>query len=193
MPGFRISYESSNMPSAVDFFTGKCADGSPSDDLTDAALFGICDDAPEKGVPRRRAYLDHADSGKWLARVVNAPQHKVVFKGVDNCITILKGNNKLQSRCDGILFYDQFTLFIELKSAADDSTKWQLESQGQVKQTIENYKENYPDDTTIREAYLVNAKRPNFPDGRQAFIDRFLKDTGVILHIEATIELQEAL
>lgn len=180
------------MPSEVDFFTGFCADGSPSDDTTSAELFGICDDAPVAGAPRRRAYIDHSDSDKWLATVVNQPRHQVVFKGVDNCITILKGNGNLQSRCDGILLYDDFTLFIELKSRADDSTKWMTESASQVKQTIKDFRRGHPEDTTFMEAYLVNAQRPAFQEGRQNFIDRFYKDTGVILHVEATIILQEA-
>ena len=180
------------MPSAVDFFTGLCADGSPSDDTTNSPLFGICDDAPVKGVPRRRAYIDHNNSDNWLAKIINQPQHQVIFKGVDNCIDIRKGNNNLQSRCDGILLYDEYTVFIELKSQADDSTKWVTESAAQVKQTIKDFKKNHPDNATIFEACLVNAQRPEFQEGRQNFIDRFYKDTGVILHVEATVTLLEA-
>lgn len=179
------------MPSAVDFFTGLCADGSSSDDTTNALLFGICDDAPVKGVPRQRAYINHDNPRIWLATVDNEPQHQVVFKGVDNCIDIRKGNDKLQSRCDGILLYDVFTVFIELKSQADDSTKWVTESAAQVKQTIKDFRKSYPNDATIFEAYLVNAQRPEFQEGRQKFIDRFYKDTGVILHVEAIIVLQQ--
>lgn len=177
------------MPSAVDFFTGLCTDGSPSDDTTNAPLFGICDDAPVKEFPRRRAYLDHNKPVNWLAKVVNQPRHQVIFKGVDNCIDIRKGNNNLQSRCDGILLYDESTVFIELKSQADDSTKWVTESAAQVKQTIKDFRKGHPCNTTILEAYLVNAQRPEFQEGRQSYIDRFYQDTGVILHVEATITL----
>jgi len=180
------------MPNAVNFFTGQCADGSPSDDVTTAAEFGLCDDVNPPGQPKTRAYLDENDPAKWVARVLNAPRDEVTFKGVDNCILIERPvpvgqQPELESSCDGILLYENNIVFVELKDRRRDLLKKPVE---QVQATIQAFKDAH--DLTAyasRRAFIVNKAHPHFNEGRNQRANSFFTESGVVLRSEATIDL----
>lgn len=181
------------MPDAVNFFTGHCADGSPSDDVTDAVEFGLCDDLHEAGIPKKRAYLDTTNSDKWIAKVINTPAFQVTFKGVDACIVIMRPTvpdepAEREKSCDGILLYEDGIVFVELK---ERNHQWLEDGIKQLEKTISTFKESHSIDTfNRRRAYVANSKRPVFQKGHQRFIDSFTNDTGVILYVEAKIDLK---
>ncbi|RPD49867.1 hypothetical protein DNI29_03455 [Hymenobacter sediminis] len=179
------------MPDVVDFFTSRCADGSLSDDVTNAAEFGLCDDPHVAGQPKKRAYVDEHDSEKWIARVINHPRYEVTFKGVDNCIIVERPATGQQvekeSSCDGILLYEENIIFVELKDKKRDWLKGAVE---QVQATITAFKvshdiENYK----MRRAYVVNKAQPQFNAGRNQRANSFFAETGIVLRPEATIDL----
>ena len=182
------------MPNAVDFFTGVCADGSPSDDVTDAAEFGLCDDPHEAGIPKKRAYLDTATPDKWLARVLNGPRFEVTFKGVDDCIAIDRAATMADvqveeaSRCDGILLYHETIIFVELKGK---NRGWVNSAIDQLEATIKVFATSH--DLTAyprRLAYAVNSRHPTFPEGRIQRNNSYFVETGVVLRTKAVIDLE---
>ena len=181
------------MPSAVDFFTGRCADGSPSDHVTDAAEFGLRDKLDVPGQPKTRAYLDVDNPANWIARVSNTLQYKVAFKGVDNCIlmhrpTVPDVPAEREKSCDGILFYEGNIVFVELK---ERNHQWLENGIKQLKATISAFNQaDALDDYRQRIAYVANSKRPVFQKGHQRFIDSFTGETGVVLRIQATLNLE---
>jgi hypothetical protein len=83
----------------LNFFSGICQNGASSQDVSAAAVFGICDD-----VPRSRAYIDTATTSKWIAIVDNHNQYEVTFTSIDNCIEIRRPDGSMESR--GMLSYN---------------------------------------------------------------------------------------
>ncbi len=143
-----------------DFFTGQCENGQPSDTLVTEPLFGICDDATQRYEP---AYVSTGleAQASWIARVDNSAGYEVIFKPVDNCIPIFKGNGKKQSRCDGILLYASTIVFVELKEQVDPGKKWAFEGSEQVKQTIKDFRDSHDTTGKMLFAYVANRIQPN--------------------------------
>ncbi|WP_303310217.1 hypothetical protein [Hymenobacter sp. BT730] len=182
------------MPNKVDFFTTRCADGSLSDDVTNAAEFGLCDDPHVAGTLKSRAYLDTSNPNKWIATVDNAPRYEVTFKGIDDCITIYKpvpltdGSLEEASRCDGMLLYEDSIIFVELK---EKRRSWLESSIGQLEATIKVFADSY--DLTIykrRMAYSVNKAHPRFNESRIQSANSFFKEAGIVLRTQAMIKLE---
>ena len=91
----------------IDYFENRCESSS------NITRFGICDDPPPASNP---AYIDEENTTHWIAKVLNPNKRNCTFHAIDNCVTILKANGKMESRCDGLMKYDSTLIFIELKS-----------------------------------------------------------------------------
>lgn len=171
-----------------DFFTGQCENGQPSDTPVAEPLFGICDDATLRDEP---AYVSTnlKAQASWIARVDNSAGHEVIFKPVDNCVPVFKGNGKKQSRCDGMLFYAAVIVFVELKEQVDPGKKWAFEGSEQVKQTIKDFRDSH--DTTDKTlfAYVANRIQPNAQQAHFSIIKNFTKAMRIVLRIEGDIKL----
>lgn len=169
----------------IDFFTGICQDGAtPSQDITSAVKFGICDD-----IPRGRAYTDEIDSSKWIAEVDNPNAYTVTFTSIDNCIDIRRPDGNLDNRCDGMLTYEQSVVFVELKER-DTDREWVAKGELQLRATITVFSNSHDSTSYLtRRAYVANSLRPNFASGRAAQMDKFKDDTGFTMLIQNRIEL----
>lgn len=175
----------------VDFHTGFCQNGRPSDTVLADPVFGICDDPTLPGAVPEPAYIDTnpAEEASWIAKVNNQAGYKVTFKPVDHCILVLKGNNKLQKRCDGILFYNSKLIFVELKEQRDPSRKWASEGAEQVKQTIKDYQAAHSTAGLTIRAHVANRIQPNVQQAHFSIIQNFSKALRIPLRIEGTIDL----
>lgn len=174
---------------SVDFFTGSCQDGGPSQDTTRAERFGLCDD-----VPGSRAYVDEATPAKWIAVVDNPKTYEVTFTSIDNCIRIDKIRidkpgelPRKASRCDGVLTYESTIIFVELKAKNRD---WLEQGIGQLQTTIAVFFANYSAASySARKAYLANSDHPRSNSSRISRTQKFQDETGVALFVEAGIKL----
>ncbi len=74
--------------------------------------FGLCDESAS-------AYIDEEarnKNDKWIAEIRNPNEIQVDFYAIDNCIEIKKANGDMESRCDGMLYYNKTLIFVELKN-----------------------------------------------------------------------------
>lgn len=168
----------------LDFFADKCQDGTSSQDITTAALFGLCDDRP-----RQRAYVekDIASRDNWIATVINANTHEVAFTGIDNCLLITRTSGEIESRCDGMLTFASTIIFVELK---EKSRGWLEEGIGQLETTIAIFFATHPSSPyTTHRAQLANSRHPRFPVARNTRSQQFRDKTGVTLLVETDIVL----
>jgi len=163
----------------INFFVTTCKSSSTK------SKFGICDDPPPASAP---AYIDELDSAKWIAVVNNSNAKTVEFVAIDACIDIRKPNGQLESRCDGLLMYDNDLIFVELKTW--EGGKWLKKGREQLTITINNFKSSH-DITIYANIYgnVCNSQRPQSHFGHAANIQQFSDDTGLILRSDSTIEI----
>lgn len=163
----------------IDFFEGKCKTDSSKN------KFGLCDDPPPA---ENSAYINEDDQAKWVATVNNENNKEISFYAIDHCVTILRPNGDRESKCDGILRFDNNLIFVELK---DRSSKgWLTKGREQLTTTIEKFSENYNISSyTKAEAYVCNKQRPMANTGNKELIQRFKDDTGLILKVQSTISV----
>ena len=188
MPASPTCWKLNWPPIMPDFFTEQCENGQPSDTLVSEPLFGLCDDATKDDEP---AYVstDPEAEATWIARVDNSPGYEVTFKPVDNCIPIFKGDGNEQSRCDGMLLYEDTIIFVELKEQKDPGTKWAFKGSEQVKQTIKDFRASHDTAGKTLRAYVANRIQPNSQEAHFSIIKNFTKAMKVLLRVEGTIEL----
>jgi len=166
----------------VDFFSGTCQNSVSSQDKTTATDFGLCDD-----VPRSRAYIDTTTPAKWIAVVVNHNQYEVTFTSIDNCIEIRRLDGSMESRCDGMLTYNDSIVFVELK---EKNRSWVEEGLGQLATTLLIFRTAHPDQTySSQRAYLANSRHPLFSTGRATHTQEFKDKTGITPSIQNKIIL----
>lgn len=93
----------------IDYFQNKCKSSSSN------PTFGLCDDPPPAENP---AYIDEVNQNNWIAQVKNLTGHPCDFYAIDNCVIIQKkeDNTKQESRCDGVLHFNDNLIFVELKN-----------------------------------------------------------------------------
>ncbi|MEA1973677.1 MAG: hypothetical protein U9N34_10375 [Candidatus Cloacimonadota bacterium] len=163
----------------IDFFQLSCKTESNNNE------FGLCDDSPPITKP---AYIDEDDSLTWIA-IVNNPEQKIVkFYAIDNCVSILKPDGNMESRCDGLLLYSNNLIFIELKSR--EGGQWLKKGRKQLTTIVKIFKsENDITDYDKVEAYVCNNLRPIAHTGQASNIQKFKDETGLILKGEKTINL----
>ncbi|MCP9750204.1 hypothetical protein [Ferruginibacter sp. HRS2-29] len=162
---------------SINFYAAACQD------LTNEILFGLCDDQNNT-----RAYIDTVDRNKWIAIVENESSIEITFTAIDNCITILRSNGDLDSRCDGMLTYTNNIIFVELKEIRTGG--WISAGIDQLKHTISLYAaNNILTDIRKRRAFLSNKKFPKFQYGHQEQMEQFKNEVNVRLIIHNTIKI----
>lgn len=169
----------------IDFFADNCTSKSSQ------KTFGLCDDLPPA---TNVAYIDETDGSKWIAVVENERRIEVSFVGVDNCpeIVLSRADGTTESRCDGMLYYENTIIFVELKDRdIYPSKKWLDKAYNQLKSTILVFEQtDEHDDFPIKKAFIANRARPFFSTGQQERIARFNSETnGYVLYIQNRIDI----
>ena len=148
--------------------------------------FGLCDDAPPS---EKAAYIDDNNTSKWISKVSNPTNKNVNFYAIDNCVTIMKadGINK-ESRCDGMLHFDNSVLFVELKMRG--SSGWLTKARSQLTNTLNKFQlDNNLSDFDKVEAYACNGLRPLAIQGNNTELQKFKDATGLIMYAQQDINL----
>lgn len=172
----------------VDFFTGRCHDGRPSDTTLQADIFGLCDDSPPVG-PGQPAYVEESNPARWIARVENptSTPRTITFKPVDHCIQAFQPDGSLERSCDGMLIQGRTVAFVELKEKNRD---WLQDGAEQLGLTIAQFRYSHGADFfLIWRAHLANSRKPHFQYGHQKFIDAWSQAHDAVLRTEALIKL----
>lgn len=165
----------------INFLSAVCQE------VTDEVLFGICDDTPPPHIP---AYLNHDKLAKpgWIAEVINANAKEVTFTAIDNCIVIKRANGTDESRCEGMLTYEDAIIFLELKDRV--SKGWLVKSRDQLITTITVFSQNHDiNNYKARRAHVANAQRPFFDSSFRRVIDEVKTATGFTLEVQRKITI----
>ncbi len=163
----------------INFFDNLCKTNS------NIKKFGICDDPPPSENP---AYIDENDNSKWISIVNNPTNKEVQFYAIDNCVSVLRADGSKESRCDGMLNYDENIIFVELKMRG--SSGWLLKARNQLTITINKFQEdnNLADYNSV-EAYACNSLKPLSNQGNSNQIQKFKDDTGLIMYAQQEINI----
>lgn len=146
--------------------------------ISNCQFFGICDDPPPSKNP---AYIDYQNRNEWIAEVNNPNGYEVTFKAIDNCLEILRPNGELESKCDGLLHYNNTLVFVELKDR--NSNGWLAKGRAQLTITIQKFSENHAvKDYNIKQAYVCNKQKPFAIMGVNTEVQKFKDDTSRILN-----------
>ena len=163
----------------IDFFVNNCKTNSSKIE------FGLCDDPPPVSNP---AYIDEDDDSKWIGIVKNKNNKEVEFIAVDACIDIRKPDGNLESRCDGLLSFDNDLIFVELKFR--EGGKWLKKGREQLTITVNNFKANYNIlDYDNVYGNVCNSLRPLSHSGHAANIQQFYDETNLVLKSDNIIEI----
>lgn len=148
--------------------------------------FGLCDNPKPAEDP---AYIDEDTPSKWIAIVKNQTNKDVDFYAIDNCVTVLKPDGvNLESRCDGMLHFDNTVIFIELKMRGGSG--WLSKARSQLTITLGKFKEeNTLADFDKVEAYACNGLRPTANQGNNTELQKFKDETGFIMYAQQEIEI----
>lgn len=161
----------------INFFDAGCKTESKK------LVFGLCDD-----IPNSKAYIDEADTNKWIAIVKNPDSKKAEFIAIDNCVELRRADNSMESRCDGVLKESTNLFFVELKERG--SKNWFGDGRKQLTNTVRLFKANH-DHTSFTNvtAYVCNKLKPYSHSGRAISIQMFKDDTGYELFDKNEIEI----
>lgn len=165
----------------INFLDSNCSS------ISNNVKFGLCDDPPPSILP---AYIDEAHSSTWIAEVNNKHEEEVTFYGIDNCITVLRTDGSMESRCDGVLLYANKLIFVELKER--ESGQWLKKGREQLTVSINLFKlsHNIMSFDNV-EAYVCNSLKPIAHKGQMTNIQRFKNETGgLILTAKRIIDLK---
>ena len=164
----------------VDFFKDNCKTTS------NFAEFGLCDDPHPNQEP---AYIDETEEDKWIGLVDNSLRKMISFYAIDNCIHLVKPDGTDAKVCDGLLYFDNCLIFVELKSRRMKGSAWLKNGRSQLKSTINEFKSNNDISTYQKvEAYVCNSLKPNFNQGHSVQIQKFKDETGgLILRVQQRI------
>ena len=152
---------------------------------TKKIIFGLCDDQPPQSNP---AYIDEGNHIKWIGIVNNPLEKDVCFNAIDNCIDIRRNDNSMDSRCDGVLSYQNNLIFVELKER--EGGQWLKKGREQLTATINRFKQE-SDITKFSsvKGYVCNSLRPQAHFGQATNIQQFKDDTGFTLVGKQEIDL----
>lgn len=164
----------------INFFEEACKTES------NKAQFGLCDDTPP---PEKPAYIDENDQSKWIGKVANPTNRNVAFYAIDNCVEILKADGvSKESRCDGMLHFDNSVLFVELKMRG--SSGWLMKARTQLTFTLGKFQlDNNLAVFDKVEAYACNGLKPFANQGNNIELQKFKDDTGLIMYAQQDITL----
>ncbi len=163
----------------IDFFINSCKTNS------NKIEFGLCDDPPPASNP---AYIDEDDKSKWIGVVKNNSNKVVDFIAIDACIDIRKPDGNLESRCDGLLTFDNDLIFVELKFR--EGGQWLKKGREQLTITVNNFKANYNilDYDNVC-GNVCNSLRPLSHSGHAANIQQFYDETELVLKSDKEINI----
>ena len=177
----------------TDFFTAPCTrvngqcrlPGIVCKSALNCSEFGLCDDPSPSDSP---AYTDTTDSTKWIAQVSNPALREVTFKAIDNCVEVLRPDGTQESRCDGMLIFENNLIFVELKDRGYGG--WQRKGKSQLAITIAKFQEshNIMQFSSV-EAYICNKQRPLAVTSIITLAQEFRNETGFILKVDRNIRL----
>ena len=148
--------------------------------------FGLCDDQPPLSNP---AYIDEDEPIKWVGVVKNSEKKEINFNAIDNCIDIRRDDNTMDSKCDGVLSYEDKLIFIELKER--EGGQWLKKGREQLTATINRFKHEV--DVTQYSSikgYVCNSLRPQAHFGQATNIQKFKDDTGYNLLGKQSIDIE---
>ena len=165
---------------SIDYLTKPCRTNP------DKVKFGLCDDPPPLSNP---AYIDEEEPTKWIEVVKNSKEKNIEFYAIDNCVDIRRDDGTMDSRCDGVLSYEDKLIFIELKERAGG--QWLKKGREQLTATINRFKQEV-DITQFGsiKAYACNSLRPQSHTGQASNIQKFKDDTGYILFGKQNIDIE---
>ncbi len=150
-------------------------------------IFGLCDDPPPVKNP---AYIDEVNGANWIAVIENESLQQITFTAIDNCIEILKPNDKTKKRCDGMLTFNSTVIFVELKDRDAQGNAWVEDAIPQLKSSIQDFEKTEMADIFSRKlAYVANKQHPRFKSTQQRRMDAFFDDTNYVLRIQGRINL----
>jgi hypothetical protein len=150
-------------------------------------IFGLCDDPPPVKNP---AYIDEVNGANWIAVIENESLQQITFTAIDNCIEILKPNDKTKKRCDGMLTYNTTVIFIELKDRNAQGNAWVEDAIPQLKSSIESFEDSEMADGFKKKlAYISNKQHPKFKSTQQRRMDAFYFETNYVLRIQGRIHI----
>lgn len=169
---------------SINFFDESCQT------KTNQSKFGLCDDS---SLPNTPAYIDidvSNEETQWIAIVDNNNEIEVTFTAIDNCININRKDGKMDSRCDGMIIYQNHIIFVELKERNYRNSVWIEEGEQQLKNIIYLFLENNNiANYQSKKAYIANRKKPGYQFSRKEIMQKFRNETGFILLIQNIIKI----
>ncbi len=155
----------------INFFDNTCKTNS------NKTQFGLCDNPDPAKDP---AFIDELDATKWIAEVKNENETPIDFYAIDNCINILKPNGDKESRCDGMLQYNNTLTFVELKDRV--SSGWVKKGREQLTSTITHFSQNHNvSQFQFSDCYVSNKQRPLAVKSINTEVQQFKNETAVLL------------
>lgn len=154
-------------------------------DTTQNNRFGICDDEPHQ-----RAYLDMVDGQKWMAVVENVQRYEVTFTALDHCIEFNQADGKKESRCEGILTYNETIIFVEIKERSGVAKTWAKDADKQLRNSISIIESKlnlgaFPQ----KKAAIANRLKRKLNEKHSVRMKQFLEETGYVLRVNYRIIL----
>jgi len=137
--------------------------------------FGIIDDLSK---PEQPAYIQEFQPREWTVTIskIKKERYQVNFKAIDNCVIFPSppGLTIRNNICDGMLFFRDWLIFIELKD--NDQTGYPKKAQDQLSRSIQVFAESHPEELklyTTKRAYISNKAKLEAPNMKQTDIDKF--------------------
>lgn len=153
----------------------------------DAERWGVCDDGGNTP-----AYADidpQNEKNKWIALVSNPDGVIATFIAIDHCIDIKRADEQTARQCDGLIFYDNNMIWVELKDKRSD---WQSDAIEQLEETVKYYQEHAADvcaQYKRKRAFACNPKHPQFAVLDNTMTSRWWHEYKVRLNVQREIEL----
>ena len=168
----------------IDFFNSQCQS------VSNKKRFGLCDEQDDK----EPAYIDEQNGAKWIAIVENDELKEVHFIAIDNCIEIWRDEEKkeMDNRCDGMLWYENTIVFVELKEreSKKNTNDWVKDGEKQLKRTIEYFeKTEQSNKFTEKRAYIANKTHPRLKESQLQRMKNVQEKTGYTLRRENRIKI----
>jgi hypothetical protein len=141
---------------------------------TTARLFWIIDDNTEPDEP---AYLqEHAPFYETVTVMKEGNcDYEVHFKAIDKCVIFpAPAPGADGSICEGLLFFDDWLIFLEIKD--NDQQGYAETAKNQLSRSIKVFGASHPAHlaaSSVRKAYIANNDKPKAPNFSQTEIDKF--------------------
>lgn len=182
-----------------DFFRGNCDNPNgycnitgikPCKSISTAIRFGIIDDLTEGDQP---AFIQEYQEDDWdvIVNKKSENRYEVTFKAIDKCLEFPEpiNPNEENSRCDGMLTFDDYLIFVEIKYRTD--SEYSAKAKKQLSRTIHVFNESHGlADYRIRRAYISNRAKPQAPEFSLTETEKFADENlGFDLYRTAQIDL----